>query len=59
MALCASNSSRYGSVVTTHLLHTPAVANKIGPVILIDPVTFLLHLPDVAYNFVRVASIVL
>lgn len=25
----------------------------IGPVVFIDPVSFLLHLPDVAYNFVR------
>jgi hypothetical protein len=44
--------SRYGSVVSTHLLHTPHIAAKIGPIILIDPVTFLLHLPDVAFNFV-------
>ncbi len=43
---------RYGSVVATHLLSTPRVASKIGPVIFIDPITFLLHLPDVAYNFV-------
>lgn len=27
------------------------MANKIGPMLLIDPVTLLLHLPDVAYNF--------
>ena len=44
---------RYGSVVSTHLLHAPAVSNKIKSIVLIDPVTFLLHLPDVAYNFVR------
>ncbi|KAF2870033.1 hypothetical protein BDV95DRAFT_496692 [Massariosphaeria phaeospora] len=44
-------SHSYGSVITTHLLRTPATAKKIGPMLLIDPVTFLLHLPDVAYNF--------
>ena len=42
----------YGSVVAAHVLHTPKIAPKIGPMLFIDPVTFLLHLPDVAYNFV-------
>lgn len=42
----------YGSVVAAHLLRTPRIAQAIGPVMFIDPVTFLLHLPDVAYNFV-------
>ena len=46
-------SHSYGSVVSTHLLKTPAVASRIGPVVLIDPVSILLHLPDVAYNFTR------
>ena len=44
-------SHSYGSVVTSHLLHDPMTAPKIGPMLLVDPVTFLLHLPDVAYNF--------
>ncbi|KAF2744803.1 hypothetical protein M011DRAFT_407644 [Sporormia fimetaria CBS 119925] len=45
-------SHSYGSVVTTHLLHsTSPVKAKIGPLVFIDPVTFLLHLPDVCYNF--------
>lgn len=44
-------SHSYGSVVTTHLLQNPSTASRIGPMLLIDPVTFLLHLPDVAYNF--------
>lgn len=45
-------SHSYGSVITTHLLKSPSTAPLIGPVLLIDPVTFLLHLPDVAYNFI-------
>ncbi|KAF2710780.1 hypothetical protein K504DRAFT_375519 [Pleomassaria siparia CBS 279.74] len=45
-------SHSYGSVLSTHLLHTPHIAHKIGSILLIDPVTFLLHLPDVAYNFI-------
>ena len=44
-------SHSYGSVISTHLLHHPTISAKIGPVLLIDPVSFLLHLPDVAYNF--------
>lgn len=44
-------SHSYGSVVSTHLLHNPTTASKIGPILFVDPVTFLLHLPDVAYNF--------
>ena len=44
-------SHSYGSVVTTHLLQNAATSNLIGAMLLIDPVSFLLHLPDVAYNF--------
>ncbi|ORY03757.1 hypothetical protein BCR34DRAFT_492158 [Clohesyomyces aquaticus] len=44
-------SHSYGSVVMTHLLQTPSFAKMIGPMVLIDPVTFMLHLPDVCYNF--------
>lgn len=44
-------SHSYGSVITTNLLQNPTTAAKIGPMLLVDPVTFLLHLPDVAYNF--------
>jgi len=54
-------SHSYGSVLSAHLLHSPPpkdsktpdvdMSSKIGPALLIDPVCFLLHLPDVAYNF--------
>ncbi|KAL3418524.1 hypothetical protein PVAG01_10240 [Phlyctema vagabunda] len=46
-------SHSYGTVITTHLLKDPVVSKKIGPIVLIDPVSVLLHLPDVAYNFTR------
>lgn len=46
-------SHSYGTVISTHLLNTPSIASRIGPVVLIDPVSMLLHLPDVAYNFTR------
>ncbi|KAF2466178.1 alpha/beta-hydrolase [Lindgomyces ingoldianus] len=44
-------SHSYGSVIATHLLNTPKIAQRIDSLVFIDPVTFLLHLPDVAYNF--------
>jgi len=44
-------SHSYGSIISTHLLKSPLTAPAIGNVVLIDPVSFLLHLPDVAYNF--------
>ncbi|KAF5013460.1 hypothetical protein FDECE_536 [Fusarium decemcellulare] len=46
-------SHSYGSVLTTHMLHTPSFQNRIRSVVLIDPVTIMLHLPNVAYNFTR------
>ena len=44
-------SHSYGSVISSHLLHNPQICGMVGPVLLIDPVSILLHLPDVAYNF--------
>jgi pimeloyl-ACP methyl ester carboxylesterase len=44
-------SHSYGSAISTHLLKYAPIANQIAAVTLIDPITFLLHLPDVAYNF--------
>lgn len=45
-------SHSYGTVITTHLLKS-SLHERIGPIVLIDPVSILLHLPDVAYNFTR------
>ncbi|TID15234.1 Eukaryotic peptide chain release factor GTP-binding subunit [Venturia nashicola] len=44
-------SHSYGTVISTYLHQDTAMAAKIGPTLLVDPVNFLLHLPDVAYNF--------
>ncbi|KAI5802796.1 Alpha/Beta hydrolase protein [Pyronema domesticum] len=41
----------YGTILSTHLLAHPHIREKIEGVVLIDPISFLLHLPDVAYNF--------
>lgn len=44
-------SHSYGSVISSHLMHDPNISKMVGPIFLIDPVSILLHLPDVAYNF--------
>lgn len=41
----------YGTVLVTNLLKHSSVARCFDSVVLIDPVSILLHLPDVAYNF--------
>jgi hypothetical protein len=46
-------SHSYGSVLTTHIVRDPDLAPHVRAVVLIDPVTLLLHLPNVAYNFTR------
>jgi hypothetical protein len=46
-------SHSYGTVIATQLLKSPLLADHIGPIVLIDPISVLLHLPDVAYNFTR------
>ena len=48
---CILASHSYGSVISSHLLHFEEISEYFGPVLLIDPVSILLHLPDVAYNF--------
>jgi pimeloyl-ACP methyl ester carboxylesterase len=44
-------SHSYGSVLSTHILTDPALSSRIAHTLLVDPVTILLHMPDVAYNF--------
>lgn len=46
-------SHSYGTVISTQLLKSPKLASQIGSIVLIDPISILLHLPDVAYNFTR------
>jgi pimeloyl-ACP methyl ester carboxylesterase len=43
----------YGTAVATYMLKSERTLNQIGHVVLIDSITVLLHLPDVAYNFTR------
>ena len=48
---CVVVSHSYGTIMTTHMLHDHTLVQKIDSVLLIDPVCFLLHNADVAYNF--------
>lgn len=44
-------SHSYGSVISTFILADQHLRPKVASALLVDPVTFLLHTPDVAYNF--------
>lgn len=46
-------SHSYGSVPTTHIIRSPELEHRVVSTVLLDPVTILLHLPWVAYNFTR------
>jgi pimeloyl-ACP methyl ester carboxylesterase len=50
---CTVVSHSYGSVLTTHMLSQPSMHARVSGMVLIDPVTIGLHLPDVAFNFTR------
>lgn len=38
-------SHSYGSIISSHLMHSPMTSRMVGPILLIDPVSILLHLP--------------
>jgi pimeloyl-ACP methyl ester carboxylesterase len=43
----------YGSVLGTHMIKSPVFGPRIEAIVLTDPVSIMLHQPDVAYNFTR------
>ncbi|KAJ4418061.1 hypothetical protein N0V82_005815 [Gnomoniopsis sp. IMI 355080] len=43
----------YGTALASHVLKDPELSLRVEGVVLVDPVSLLLHLPDVAYNFTR------
>ncbi|KXJ86894.1 hypothetical protein Micbo1qcDRAFT_152426 [Microdochium bolleyi] len=43
----------YGSAVATHIFKSPTLGPRCEATVMIDPVSIMLHLPDVAYNFTR------
>ena len=42
----------YRTVVATHILHDAHLSTRVAAMLFIDPIPFLLHLPNNAYNFV-------
>lgn len=46
-------SHSYGSVLTTHILRDTELGAQVSAAVLVDPVSLLLHMPDVAFNFTR------
>ncbi|KAL8300119.1 hypothetical protein RB593_009800 [Gaeumannomyces tritici] len=46
-------SHSYGSVLTTHILRDMELGAQVSAAVLIDPVSLLLHMPEVAFNFTR------
>ncbi|KLU81054.1 hypothetical protein MAPG_00149 [Magnaporthiopsis poae ATCC 64411] len=46
-------SHSYGSVLTTHILRDAALSAQVSAAVLVDPVSLLLHMPEVAFNFTR------
>lgn len=43
-------SHSYGTVITTQMLHS-YFSPRVAAILFVDPIPFLLHLPDVAFNF--------
>jgi hypothetical protein len=49
-----TRKNRYGSAIAASILRDPTFPpESIKMAFLLDPISFMLHLPDVAYNFVR------
>lgn len=48
--------TRYGSALAASILRDPVFSKSVRAAVLMDPICFLLHLPDVAYNFVSLRA---
>jgi hypothetical protein len=46
-------ANSYGTIISAQLLCNPSLSSRISDMIFVDPVAFLLHLPDMTYNFTR------
>lgn len=45
-------SHSYGTILATHLLQHLESTNRVGPMLLVDPVTFSMQWGDIPYNFI-------
>jgi pimeloyl-ACP methyl ester carboxylesterase len=50
---CTLIAHSYGTAVASTILRDPKFAPRIAGAVLMDPIVFMLHLPDVAFNFTR------
>lgn len=41
----------FGTAIASYILQHPTLSKKVTSTLLVDPITFLLHLPSIAYNF--------
>lgn len=41
----------FGTAITSYVLQHPTLSQRVTATLLVDPITFLLHHPSVAYNF--------
>lgn len=41
----------YGTILATHILNDASLSRRVSGSLLADPISLLLHMPDVAYNF--------
>lgn len=41
----------FGTAIASYILQDPVLSRKVTATLLVDPITFLLHHPSVAYNF--------
>ncbi|KXT15291.1 hypothetical protein AC579_4856 [Pseudocercospora musae] len=41
----------YGTILATHILNDASLSRRVSGTLLADPISMLLHMPDVAYNF--------
>lgn len=43
----------FGTALSLQLLKSPALSDKIADILMVDPVVFLLHCPEMVHNFLR------
>lgn len=49
---CVIVGVSYGTVVATHLQRYLETKDRVGPIVLIDPVTLSIHVGEIPYNFI-------
>lgn len=50
---CVLMANSFGTAISSQLLRDPRISTRVRDVVFIDPIPFLLHLPDTTWNFTR------